>query len=145
MVLLGDLKIMLIIKGMSNQVIRCSVTLILQSTCVRLPPFLANSDRCDVSKAHVFIYLPLWPNYSLADLSSFCFQHFNHVQYINRRGGCQDQCSLIIILPLKSWSLSFSFIPTTQDCWVLTVARIFQSLPFLSYRSTACLLVDFES
>lgn len=40
MLLIGDLKIIVIIKGMSNQVIRYSITLILQFTCVQLQHFL---------------------------------------------------------------------------------------------------------
>ena len=70
MLLLGDLKIIVIIKGMSNQVIRCSITLIHMCTTAT---FLANSDCCDVSKAHLFIYLPLWPNYYHVQTSLFGF------------------------------------------------------------------------
>lgn len=63
---------MIIITGMSNQGLRCFLTLIPPSACVQLQAFLAHSDHCSVSTASLFIYLPLWPNdYHLQSLLGF--------------------------------------------------------------------------
>lgn len=109
-----------------------SDTAIRMHACIQLQPLLANSDCNIVSKAQLFIYLPLWPNdYHLQVSLCFFFQYFNltqDVRYINRRSGCLDQYCLIIIL--LSDSCFFFFIYSNKMRQFGTVVCIFQSVTF---------------